>query len=125
MSKLGPLTHFASPFRPVSEAFGPATLPLVKIEEITRAVRAGEEAAADAGALRDRLRYRTPRGDTGREHDIARAIDSINDAMRPLRSMMGKLVWDPVPDEQERALRAVSARLGYERKQLKKMRAPA
>lgn len=93
------------------------------ISAITRAVREGEDAAADAAALRGRLRYTVAKGDAGRERDIAAALDRLRVAMEPIRSLRGRVLWEPMPSEQERALRAVSEALQYERKQLKKMRA--
>lgn len=110
-------------FRALSGPFGPATLPAVLFQEISQAVSEGEAAANDAAALRARLRLVTKKGDPGREHDIKRAISRINKAMEPIRSIVGRLLWDPQPEAEDRAIRAVSKRLGYERKQLKKMRA--
>lgn len=94
----------------------------MQLSEITRAVRAGEDCIADVAALRGRLRHQTKRGDPGREHDLHQALDAVDDAMKPIRALIGKIPWDPPPSEQEDALRDVSARLQYERKQLKKMR---
>lgn len=69
------------------------------------------------------MRYEMAKGDPTRERAIEGALELIDEAMKPLRSMIGKLLWDPQPEEQDQALRAVSKRLQYERKQLKKMRA--
>lgn len=93
------------------------------LSEITRAVAEGEDAILDVAALRKRLRQSTKPGDATRERDIERALRSLDDAMRPIRRWIGRLPWDPQPEEQDRALRDVSQRLQYERKQLKKMRA--
>lgn len=94
----------------------------MKIREITRAVREGEDGARVAADLRARLRFKTKPGEPGREQDIARMLDALDYAMKPVRSLIGRALWEPIPDEHENALRAVSKRLGYERKQLKKMR---
>ena len=59
-------------------------------------------------------------GTKERERIIERTLRSLDDAMRPIRSAIGRLAWRP--DEHEDELRAVSEAMQYERKQLKKMR---
>lgn len=52
---------------------------------------------------------------------ILGALEGLRVAMVPLRSAIGRLVWEPLPDDLERRLREQSARLQYERRQLRKM----
>jgi len=80
-------------------------------------------AGADTAAgVRRGLRQASTPGAAEREQEIALALDGIDRVMRPIRSMRGKLVWEPMPSKAERALAEASARCQYERKQLKKMR---
>lgn len=96
----------------------------VLLQQITKAVAAGEAAAEDVRLTRERLRRTEKPGTPDREEALEQALGEIDTAMRPIRSLLGKVVWEPVPEEQEDALRAASKQLGYERKQLKKMRRP-
>lgn len=91
-------------------------------ESILRAVvERGRETARDATMTRQGLRWRSSPTDAGRQKAIADAIEDINDAMADIRSARAWVVWHPVPEADEDALRAVSRDLQYERKQLKKM----
>jgi hypothetical protein len=56
-----------------------------------------------------------------REKRIEKAIEEINRAMKPLRSLIGISTWEPLPDDLEDQIRSASTGLQYERKQLKKM----
>lgn len=92
------------------------------IDEIAKAVAAAEREHEAALSLRKRLRWRTKPGTQKRERDIGRRISAIDVTMKPLRSYIGRLVWEPIPDELEARLRAASLALQKDRKQLKKMR---
>lgn len=93
-----------------------------RLSTITRAVARGEEVTEEARSVREGLRWKSKRTDTDRRFKIESALEEIRHAMAPIRAEIGRLIWEPIPDEQERALRAVSQALQYERKQLKKMR---
>lgn len=92
------------------------------IDQIIRDVAAAEQEHEAALKLRRRLRWKSKPGTQKRERDIGRRISAIDCAMKPLRSHIGKLVWEPIPDELEDRLRAASRALQADRKQLKKMR---
>lgn len=94
----------------------------VGLDEIDAAIERGKEVAAAVAEARRAMRWRVTPGDPTREDTIAASISMIDDAMRPIRSAIGKLVWEPLPARQERALRETSKALQYERRQLKKMR---
>lgn len=94
-----------------------------RLSVITRAVATGEEVAEAARGVREDLRWTVARDNTDRQARIAAAMEEIRHAMAPIRAEIGRLIWEPIPAEQEKALRAVSQSLQYERKQLKKMRA--
>jgi hypothetical protein len=68
------------------------------------------------------MRWRQTPGSTEREATIRTLLHEITQAMKPLRSAIGKLVFrDDEACRHEDDLRAVSQRLQYERKQLNKM----
>ncbi len=92
------------------------------IEQTTQDVAAAEREHEAALTLRKKLRWKSKPGTQRRERDIGRRISAIDCAMKPLRSHIGKLVWEPIPDELEGRLRAASRALQADRKQLKKMR---
>lgn len=93
----------------------------MKLTEIANAVLEGNRAVDDARALRKRLRRASDPTDPGRQKTLADARERIRVAMVPIRSLRGRLLWDPQPDDKEAAVRAVSEKLQYEAKQLKKM----
>lgn len=93
-----------------------------RLSAITQAVATGEEVAEHARETREDLRWKSKRTDHDRQVRIDAAMEEIRYSMAPIRAEIGRLVWEPIPNEQERALRAVSRTLQYERKQLKKMR---
>lgn len=85
-------------------------------------VAAGDAALEAARATRQQLRGASEPGDADREHELEVALLSIDNAMRPIRRLIGLLVWVPVPAHPEKRLRQVSHDLGEERKKLKRMR---
>jgi hypothetical protein len=82
---------------------------------------AGEHSLEEAREAREALRKVTEPGDESREFRLAEARTLIDDAMVPIRSLIGKLIWEPRPAAEERALRDLSKRLGAERRRIKKM----
>lgn len=90
---------------------------------ILTAAEKAVEAAGRAEELRHELRWSVKPGDSDREGRIAACLLELRDVMEPVRSYLGRLAWPPpTPPEVERALRAASAEVQYQRKQLKKMR---
>jgi hypothetical protein len=92
--------------------------------QIETDIQAAREEHERANKLRRTLRWGSKPGSVKRERDIDRRLRAIDAAMRPIRSHIGKLVWEPIPSELDDALRAVSADLQVERRQFKKMRRP-
>jgi hypothetical protein len=83
------------------------------------------EAAAEAERaeeLREELRWSVKPGDPEREERLAAQLSALDEVMRPVRSVLGRLAWSPLPEKADRALRSASAEVQYQRKQLKKMR---
>lgn len=95
---------------------------MADLTQISADAEAGLATAHSAQAFREAARWRQRRDDPVRQSHLAQLLDEIDDAMKPIRSHIGRLVHDPIPDAQERDLRAASAALQYERRQLKKMR---
>ncbi len=92
-------------------------------EQIERDVEFAEQIDRDSRQFRAEHRWRVKRSDPTRQAHIQQLLDAIDDAMRPLRSHIGRLVHQPLPSEaDEKRLRGASAGLQYERRQLKKMR---
>jgi hypothetical protein len=89
---------------------------------LKRDIELAAKAARRAQQVREDLRWDSTPGDVDREGLIAESIRSINAAMEPIRSHIGRLRYEPQPAAVERALREVSQDLGYQRRQLKKMR---
>jgi hypothetical protein len=82
-----------------------------------------ERLKAESDAFRAETRWRVRRDDPTRQAHLQELLDAIDDAMRPLRSHIGRLVHQPLhSDRDEKRLRKASAALQYERRQLKKMR---
>lgn len=74
-----------------------------------------------ANTLRAELRGRTTPTDPERVEQIDAMLEQLRLAMIPVRSLIGKQVWEPIPSHEEKALRDASAACQYERRQLKKM----
>lgn len=87
-------------------------------EDINKANRV----AAKARLLRENLRWEVPPGDETREAQITEHLALIDEAMKPIRSTIGRLAWITLRGVDEQRLRVASQALQYERKQLKKMR---
>jgi hypothetical protein len=85
-----------------------------------RAAAKGRETVDFAQAERAAMR-KTMRHGPQRVKRLEAAIDAINLAMKPIRSLIGKTTWEPLPTAIEDDLRSVSRQLQYERRQLKKM----
>lgn len=83
----------------------------------------GQAALERGHATRTSVKRRTP-GAPGREKLLESSIVAIDNAMHLIRPLIGLLVWVPIPDKDERALRGISHELGLERKRLKRMRRP-
>lgn len=90
--------------------------------QFTNDVEAAVSLGHEAREFRETVRWRVKPEDEARQSHIDALLDQIDDAMKPLRSHIGRLVWEPRPDAEDRALREASALLQYERRQLKKMR---
>lgn len=82
-------------------------------------IEEAERVANHATIVRQDTRRAEKPGDPAREKRISDTLDQIDQAMRPIRSAIGKIAWGTAEYEEE--LRDVSARLQYERRQLKKM----
>lgn len=82
---------------------------------------AAHAAADEAEALRQDLRWNVKPGTTDREELIDAALEMLRLAMIPIRAQVGKTVWG-LSDFPEAKLRDASARIQYQRKQLKKMK---
>ena len=79
------------------------------------------EIADEAQRLRQDLRWNVKPGEADREQAIEACLEKIRLAMVPIRSAMGLAAWGKVTKAAEAKLRDASARLQYERRQLKKM----
>ena len=90
-------------------------------DSLEKQIAAANAAATIAADARVSLRRRTQPGDPERAEAIERALSNLAAAMTPLRSAIGRLVWEPLPDALEQRLRDASARCQYERRQLRKM----
>lgn len=87
-------------------------------------IKKAAETAEEAETLRQDLRWNVQPGEKHREQAILAQLDAIRLAMVPIRAAMGRLQFGSISATQEAKLRAVSQRLQYERRQLKKMRRP-
>ncbi len=88
------------------------------LDAAEQAVAAGHRAEE----LRQELRHAVATDDPERAARIDAAIEDLRVAMVPVRSAMGHLGRDPGPSNIDTAVRASSAYVQYQRKQLKKMR---
>lgn len=88
--------------------------------DMAQHIEKARETADAARRTREDLRRSHKPGTKERERIIERTLRSLDEAMRPIRSAIGKLAWRP--DDLEDELRAASDAMQYERKQLKKMR---
>lgn len=94
----------------------------MKVMALRDDIRHGHTVAATAEAFRQDTRWNVKPGDSDREKQLGAHLEEIREAMIPIRSALGRAQYGQVTEAQEKALREVSARLQYQRKQLKKMR---
>jgi polyhydroxyalkanoate synthesis regulator phasin len=110
--------------RDICHSFQCGTIPPVNAalqERIKKAVDHGGDIAAEAQFLRDELAKNSTPGTSDREQKLEAKIRQIDEAMRPIRSMIGRLPHVEISADVESSLRVTSANLQYERRQLKKM----
>lgn len=84
-------------------------------------VKHAHAVATTAEASRQDLRWNVKPGDPDRETQIAGLLEDIRLAMIPIRRAMGQASAGLITEATERQVREASARLQYERRQLKKM----
>lgn len=89
--------------------------------DIEDAIADSRVAVRRAATLRKDLRWNSKRWDSARRERIELEIRRLGAAMAPIRSAIGRLVWEPVAAALDTRLRDASRALQYERKQLKKM----
>jgi hypothetical protein len=87
---------------------------------MTPHIENGHKVVEQARLAREDLRKTYKPGTKERERVIEKTLRAIDEAMRPIRSAIGRIAWGAT--EYEDALREISSLLQYERKQLKKMR---
>lgn len=92
------------------------------MDQIEQDSDAAMEVAHEARDFRETVRWSVKKNDPDRQARIQQLLDAIDDAMKPVRSHIGRLVHEPIPASLERSLRKSSAACQYERRQLKKMR---
>lgn len=96
-------------------------MPQVLPEKLLRRAQAAVE---NAERVRKVHRRRTPRGSDQREADLRAALDRLKDAMRPLRSEIGRFPYGPATPEAERNREIIyeaSRAIQRERRKLWKM----
>jgi hypothetical protein len=90
------------------------------------ALQAADAAVVFAQQTRKLHRRRTAKTAEARERDIEAALERLREAMKPLRSEIGRFPYGPQTDAAERnrdKIRAASDALQRERRKLWKMRA--
>jgi hypothetical protein len=85
-------------------------------------IQAAHDVATAATVLRQDLRWNVKPGDPAREKQISEMLERVRVAMIPIRSAMGRTFWGQLTAKETEKVRAASAELQYQRKQLKKMR---
>ena len=88
-------------------------------------IAAANAAVVFAQQVRKHHRRRTGRTSEQRTSDIETALQRLKDAMRPLKTQIGKFPYGPQTDAAERnrdKIRAASAAIQKERRKLWKMR---
>lgn len=91
-------------------------------QRLERTISDGDYVVEQSDSLRRELRRSSKPGDARREERLEIQIRAINEVMEDVRSLVAKSLWDAFPEKLEQDLRDVSARLQYQRRQLKKMR---
>lgn len=104
----------------ISRTSRPPTDPLVVESDLDLA----DQALAGIRLNRRYWRRRSNPAAGDRRASLQESLEQIDSAMKPLRSHIGRLAWEPVPEKLERRLRKTSQELQYERKQIKKMMRP-
>jgi hypothetical protein len=94
----------------------------VDIPTVEHDLDRAEEAVAEARAVRHALRWKVEKSDPGRKAQIEDELDNVAEAMAPIRSYIGRLMFEPLPDALEARLRDVSKQLQHQRRALKRMR---
>lgn len=95
---------------------------MILYETLETDIEAAEGVRQEAATWRAENRWKVKADDPDRQAALGSILDQIDDVMVPLRSHIGRLIWEPVQQELETRLREVSTGLQYERRQLKKMR---
>lgn len=90
--------------------------------DLQRVIERAEQAAEAARLEREDLRWNSEPGSTERERTIRKRLEALRKAMIPVRSAIGKLIWDADCADREGDLRRVSKAIQYQAKQFKKMR---
>lgn len=88
------------------------------------AMNEAEAAVRHARLVREQHRRRTERGQPRRESDIALALTRLREAMRPLRSEIGRFAYGPateVAKNNRQRIRDASDAIQRERRKLWKM----
>jgi hypothetical protein len=80
-----------------------------------------KHAVLHAQRVRQAHRRRTSKGAPQREDDIRLALERLKDAMRPLRSYIGRLPFSQPPDHEVLSVRVASLMIQKERRKLWKM----
>lgn len=88
-------------------------------------LKEADAAVKFAQTVRERHRRRTERGSASREADIENALTRLRDAMRPLRSEIGRFAYGPATERAEsnrQKIRDASDAIQRERRKLFKMK---
>ena len=92
------------------------------IPKVEHDLDAAEAAVAEARAVRHALRWKSDKhGDEHRIGQIKDELRNVAEAMVPVRSYIGRLVREPLPDALEARLRDMSKQLQAQRRSLKRM----
>ena len=94
-------------------------------ETLNQYIEKAEAAISYAQSVRRLHRRRTPRGSQQRETDLQLAMGRLRDAMRPVRTELGRLPFLPSSESTEQrqeSLQEISKALQCERRKLWKMR---
>lgn len=92
---------------------------------LRRDIQIARDEADRAALCRRMLRWKVPIRAERRVRAIEAQLDLLHEAMRPLRSALGEVIFVRINPELEKQLRAVSARLQRERHSLRRMRPSA
>lgn len=103
---------------------GCGTVPLMTDAELSDALEAADAAVDNAQAVRKFHRRRTDKRSKQRQQDIDIALERIKDAMKPLRSFLGRFAYGPQTEAawaKYYAVSEASKALQAERRKLWKM----